>query len=74
MFYQTAEVYENHFKFERILPGKYFLSGYMDLNHNQAFDLGLVNPYSPMEPFAVYPDTIYVRSRWETEGIELKFH
>ena len=74
LFYQTAVVDSNHFRFERILPGKYFLSGYIDLNHNQAFDLGLVNPYSPMEPFAVYPETIYVRSRWETEGVELKFH
>ncbi len=73
-FYQTAAVDSNLFRFERILPGKYFLSGYMDLNHNQVFDLGLVNPYSPMEPFAVYPDTIYVRSRWETEEVELIFH
>lgn len=74
LFYQTAAIDSNHFRFERILPGKYFLSGYNDLNHDRTFDLGRVNPYSPMEPFAVYPDTIYVRSRWETEGVELKFH
>ena len=74
LFYQTTTIDSNHFRFERILPEKYFLSGYIDLNHNQAFDLGQVYPYSPMEPFTVYPDTIYVRSRWETEGVELKFH
>ena len=73
-FYQTTAFTLNRFRFERILPGKYFLGGYIDLNHNQTFDLGQVNPYSPMEPFAVYPETIYVRSRWETEGVELKFH
>jgi len=74
LFYQTTAVNSNHFSFERILPGKYFLSGYIDLNRNQVFDLGRVNPYSTMESFAVYPDTIYMRSRWETEGVELKFH
>jgi hypothetical protein len=72
--YQINPSTPDHFLFERILPGKYFLSGYLDLNHNRTFDLGRIDPYAPMEPFAVYPDTVYVRSRWETEGVELKFH
>jgi len=62
------------FLFERILPGKYFLSGYLDLNKDGNFTLGQPEPFSPLEPFALYPDTVYVRSRWETEGVELKFH
>ena len=62
------------FLFERILPGKYFLSGYLDLNEDGNLTLGQPVPFSPLEPFALYPDTIYVRSRWETEGVELKFH
>jgi len=72
--YQIHSSTLNNFLFERILPGKYFLSGYSDLNRDRTFNLGQIEPYSSMEPFAVYPDTVYVRSRWETEGIELKFH
>ncbi|MCK4225100.1 MAG: Ig-like domain-containing protein [candidate division Zixibacteria bacterium] len=62
------------FLFERILPGKYFLGGYLDLNQDNTLTLGQPKPFSPLEPFALYPDTVYVRSRWETEGVELKFH
>jgi hypothetical protein len=62
------------FLFERILPGKYLLSGYIDLNRDEDLTLGQPEPFSPMEPFAHSSDTIYVRSRWETEGVELKFH
>jgi hypothetical protein len=72
--YQTQPSTRDKFLFERILPGKYFLSGYSDVNHDRIFNLGQIEPHSPLEPFAVYPDTVYVRSRWETEGIELKFH
>ena len=72
--YQIQPSNPDHFLFERTLPGKYFLSGYLDLNHDHTFNLGRIEPYYPMEPFAVYPDTIYVRSRWETEDIELVFH
>ncbi len=72
--YQISLSAPDNFLFERILPGKYFLSGYMDSKRDRAFNLGQPEPFSPMEPFVVYPDTVYVRSRWETEGIELRFH
>lgn len=61
------------FIFERVLPGKYFLTGYLDLNGDRNLSLGRPEPFSFMEPFAVHPDTIYVRSRWETEGVKLTF-
>jgi hypothetical protein len=61
------------FLFERILPGKYFIGGYLDLDEDETLSLGQPEPFSPMEPFTIYPDTIHVRSRWETEGVELKF-
>ncbi len=61
------------FVFERVLPGKYFLTGYLDLNGDRDLSLGRPEPFSVMEPFVVHPDTIYVRSRWETEGVKLTF-
>jgi hypothetical protein len=62
------------FRFERVLPGKYLLGGYMDIDGNQILSPGQPVPFSPLEPFALYPDTIRVRPRWETEEVELIFH
>jgi len=74
LLYQITTHRSGLFLFERVLPGKYFLSGYLDLNEDENLTLGEPEPFSPLEPFLIYPDTIYVRSRWETEGIGLKFH
>jgi hypothetical protein len=63
-----------YFLFQRVLPGKYLLGGYVDLDGNQSLSPGYPKPFSPLEPFALYPDTIRVRSRWETEGVELIIH
>jgi hypothetical protein len=62
------------FLFQRVLPGKYLLGGYVDLDGNQSLSPGHPIPFSPLEPFALYSDTIRVRSRWETEGVELIIH
>jgi len=72
--YQLTLPKPGPFLFERILPGKYFMGGYLDLDKDGVLSPGQPKPFSPMEPFALYPDTIYVRSRWETEGVKLKFH
>ena len=61
------------FLFEGVLPGKYFLAGYVDLNGDRLLSFGQPEPFSPLEPFVVHPDTIHVRSRWETEGLNLEF-
>lgn len=74
ILYQITLLQPGPFLFERILPGKYRISGYIDLNKDGELSLGQPDPFSPLEPFVVHPDTIYVRSRWETEGVELKFH
>jgi len=72
--YQLILPQPGPFLFERVLPGKYFMGGFLDFNEDETLSLGQPEPFSPLEPFVVYPDTIYVRSRWRTEGVELKFH
>jgi len=72
--YQLTLPQSGPFLFERVLPGKYFMSGYLDLDQDGTLSLGQPEPFSPLEPFTLHPDTLYVRSRWETEGVELKFH
>jgi len=53
--------------------GKYMVSGFLDDNNNGRRDLGGVRPYSLAETFTKSADTISVRARFETAGIEFKF-
>ena len=72
--YQISLPRSEPFLFERVLPGKYFLGGHLDLDKDGYLTLGQPVPFSPLDPFTLYPDTVYVRARWETEVVELKFH
>jgi uncharacterized protein (DUF2141 family) len=61
------------FKFDNVFPGKYSLKAYLDLNGNGTMDFGNPLPFKPAEPQVIYPDTLNIRPRWETEGVILKF-
>jgi len=61
------------YKSERLFPGSYLVSAYLDSNDNQRRDLGCLEPVVFSEPEVFFPDTVEVRSRWETEGVYLKF-
>lgn len=61
------------FEFGAVLPGKYFLAAWLDLDQDGVLSPGEPNPFLAGEPFEVYPDTVHVRSRWESQGIELVF-
>jgi len=52
--------------------GKYFLEGFADADSNGVRGLGSVSPYRFAEPSARFPDTITVRSRFETSGISFQ--
>lgn len=54
-------------------PGKYFLSGFLDRNNNGEQDYGTLFPFDYAETSSRLPDTIRVRARFETSGIEFKF-
>ena len=71
-WYDMVLTHPGPFLFEGVLPGKYFLAGYVDLNGDRRLSPGQPEPFSSSEPFVVHPDTIHVRSRWETEGLELE--
>jgi uncharacterized protein (DUF2141 family) len=71
--YQKSLPQPGSFSFEKILPGKYIVGAYVDLDKNGELTIGNPKPFILCEPFTFFPDTVYVRSRWETEGVELKF-
>lgn len=55
-----------------MLSGKYFLSGFVDENGNRRWESGSPAPFRFSEPVFFYPDTVFVRARFETEGIEIR--
>ena len=70
--YQTRIPSPGSYRFDELLPGRYTVYAYRDANQNGRFDFGAVVPFTPAERAIVYPDTIPVRSGWESEGIDLR--
>jgi len=71
--YQKSLPKPDSFLFENILPGKYMVGAYLDLNKDGDLTIGDPKPFILSEPFNFFPDTVHVRSRWETQGVELEF-
>jgi len=58
--------------FEYEMPaGRYVLRAFVDTNENRRFDYGAVVPFLFAEPRFFFPDTVDVRARFVTEGLEL---
>lgn len=53
--------------------GLYRLKAIIDLNQNGRYDGGQSFPFRHAEPFRVLPDTVKVRKRWTTEGVDIRF-
>ena len=64
---------DGKFRFDKVLPGKYFLSGYGDTDENGTYTLGIPVPYTFSERYFQGNDTIFVRSRWETADHKIIF-
>ncbi|MFQ6031871.1 MAG: Ig-like domain-containing protein [Candidatus Zixiibacteriota bacterium] len=71
--YQRSLPQPGLFLFENVLPGKYMAGAYIDLNGDENLTIGKPKPFILSEPFTFFPDTVGVRSHWETQGVELKF-
>ncbi|MBD3165978.1 hypothetical protein GF324_05235 [bacterium] len=61
------------FEFSDVPAGNWRLRGWLDLDGDGEYNPGGVIPYIPAEPYQVNPDTISVRARWESGGVELTF-
>jgi hypothetical protein len=61
-------------EFEIDLPaGKYIIKGFVDSDMDGYRSLGSIYPFVLAETFAMYPDTVSVRARFETSDIEFIF-
>jgi hypothetical protein len=57
----------------RLPPGKYLLSGFLDGNDNGIFDYGSLDPFKFSETFIHHSDTVRVRARFESAGVEVNY-
>ncbi len=62
------------FRFDRIRPGRYILQAYRDTNGNERYDFGTARPFMPAERSMVHPDTLEIRSGWETEDVTIRLN
>ena len=50
---------------KRIPEGNYLLMLFEDINQDEKYTPGQLQPYRPSEPFYHYPDTIKIRANWD---------
>ncbi len=62
------------FRFDNVLPGRYILQAYRDANGNRRYDFGSAMPFIPAERSMVHPDTLEIRSGWETEDVTVRLN
>ncbi len=53
--------------------GFYHLKAMIDINKNEKYDAGQSDPFQFAEPFLFYRDTVKVRKRWTSDGIDFDF-
>ncbi|MDD4050297.1 MAG: Ig-like domain-containing protein [candidate division Zixibacteria bacterium] len=56
-----------------LLPGYYTVNAYVDIDADGVYNPGSIIPFRPAEPFVTRPDTIRVRSRFESSGMIVEF-
>jgi hypothetical protein len=64
---------DGNYRIELLPAGDYKLWVYQDLNTDGKYSFGSLDPLMYAERLAVHSDTINVRSRWETGGIDFSF-
>lgn len=62
------------FEFNRILPGKYKLWAFEDLNNNDNYDYGSLFPFEFAERFYYYPEAIEIKARWSVADLIFFIH
>ena len=62
---------DGNFEFKNLEPGKYILKAFENKNNlnSEIYFSGVWNPYNTAANFAIYTDTLDVRSRWDIEDV-----
>jgi CTP:phosphocholine cytidylyltransferase-like protein len=70
-----VNVNNKKYKFSNLSSGLYKLWGFEEINYldGEVYNSGIWSPYQRAAKFALYPDTIDVRARWDVEGVNINF-
>ncbi len=71
--YQTVTPLNQRYEIPFLPAGQYLVRCVIDGNRNGRWDKGSTHPWQFSEPFQFYPDTVNVRKRWATEGVNFNF-
>ena len=73
--YYITDVENKKYNLSNLASGLYEIWGFEVLNTRDpdVYFSGIWYPYSRAAQFALYPDTVEVRARWDIEGINLYF-
>lgn len=71
--YTTSAEVGKSYLLQFLPEGLYLLEAGIDVNQNQKMDRGGALHFQYSEPFKALPDTIKVRKRWTTEGVNFRF-
>lgn len=72
-YYQDITRVGEEYQLDYLPGGSYLLRSIIDINENESWDKGSTNPWQFAEPFIFMADTIKVRKRWTTQGIDFHF-
>ncbi len=59
------------FEYSHVPAGNWRLEGWGDADLDGKWSSGRPTPFKPSDPYVISPDTIFVRARWESAGVEL---
>ena len=73
MVYETLVRPGETYQMDYLPDGFYLLTTIIDRNENTQWDKGQTDPWRFAERFLFRPDTVKVRKRWTTQGIDFNF-
>ncbi len=71
--YRTLVKKDEEYMLNNLPDGRYLMRAILDLNNNEKWDKGGTMPWTFAEPFVLKSDTVKVRKRWTTQGIDFEF-
>jgi len=72
--YQAVTGSDQNYRLEYLPEGNFLVKSILDLNRNGRWDKGAAKSWEFSEPFFFRPDTIKIRKRWTTDGINFDFN
>jgi hypothetical protein len=71
--YSGENPVEKPYQIDYLPAGSYLMDCVIDINENGIWDKGETSPWHFAEPYTTLPDTVTVRKRWTTQGINIPF-